>query len=905
LNAFELLLLLQLLSFMNGYYRTEPRRRFPSQNRHPIDVFSGYDDTEFHQPSHQQPNPQQNTFAPIREQQPSTQGSGQGQINGGGFYSEYRSGRSSVPAHLLNSSQNHQSEPIFNRSFPTSTTQQSKIPFIDTASDFEYPLTPKQILDTFQRQTDAYFGTSSKPTNNNNIPWTAQKVVATDRRQTSSPLFDNNWSKPQQQDISSFQTSIATKVPWRQQQQNNFQSISSDNNANSTSTNRLIDDLLAPYSLETSSLSSPQAQQHQQQRPNNNPNNSVNFRNPQPYYPYRRPSSALADPFVHTNSNSVPSNNYYQNGTNTIGSGQKISIAIDPLRQQNRERIQPLNIRNPFAGSSNNNGNDFADPRPTHRTFSEPNSQPPHTLDILSTSLYDPSSPYYSSSARQPQPQQQVHQEPQQREYNNNNNFQKSHFSDSDDIYFDDDGDMSKTTANWKNSFAAMRDRFGSKEKTPDESNDHLPFGYDHSFASNGSLTMPRSRGLLKSASQSSAVGKVEPSRSSSLLREAVVNRRASEAPDFLQQNGNSSSTTFYGRQSETPEPTAKRPLGNFWIETVKNRPTSPSIPRLPFKMTTAAERLEQLHEPIDSNGGMEHQRNQDFYGGQKQSNGGYGGGNSIFRKAAPESVIQRRNQFVENYSSSPKNSNGFHDNSAPFPSERYVSERKLNGHPNFSSLDNAVADLKQNAEKLFNDSRGCARFPIGEFNPPQSATKRLGIFTGTRISPPRYIPTQQHSPSPDSLSGESNTSIAQLPHPRPKHNIREQLMNAGANTHFGPYIGRRSVTPNFPAPNSGSVASRISVFEKRPGTPTLLQLASASTSSMPDTPEPPRSPLSPRTTVYRTKPVIHMEMNENNGSTRGGAISPEYDNKHIATVSTSAAFHFPHKAQIVLLMIC
>ena len=210
------------------------------------------------------------------------------------------------------------------------------------------------------------------------------------------------------------------------------------------------------------------------------------------------------------------------------------------------------------------------------------------------------------------------------------------------------------------------------------------------------------------------------------------------------------------------------------------------------------------------------------------------------------------------------------------------------------------MADLKQNAEKLFNDSRGCARFPIGEFNTPQPSTKRLGIFTGTRISPPRYISNhhQQHSPSPDSLSGESNTSLANLPHPRPKHNIREQLANAGVtNTHIGPYLGRRSVTPNFPTPTSGSVASRISVFEKRPGTPTLLQLASASTSG--DTAEPPRSPLSPRTTVFRTKPVIHMEMYD--GTThRGGAISPEYDNKHISTVSTSAAFHFPQKVCII-----
>ena len=154
----------------------------------------------------------------------------------------------------------------------------------------------------------------------------------------------------------------------------------------------------------------------------------------------------------------------------------------------------------------------------------------------------------------------------------------------------------------------------------------------------------------------------------------------------------------------------------------------------------------------------------------------------------------------------------------------------------------------------------------------------------------------QQHSPSPDSLSGESNASLANLPHPRPKHNIREQLINAGiGNTYLGPYMGRKSGTPNFPAPSSGSVASRISVFEKRPGTPTL-QLAVGTFNNIP---EAPRSPLSPRTTVFRTKPIIHVDMGNNEREQRPGAVSPEYDNKRIATVSTSAAFHFSNKVDL------
>lgn len=45
-------------------------------------------------------------------------------------------------------------------------------------------------------------------------------------------------------------------------------------------------------------------------------------------------------------------------------------------------------------------------------------------------------------------------------------------------------------------------------------------------------------------------------------------------------------------------------------------------------------------------------------------------------------------------------------------------------------------------------------------------------------------------------------------------------------------YVNRGGVrfgsAPNFPVPSNGSVASRISEFEKRPGTPNLLQLACA-----------------------------------------------------------------------------
>ncbi|KAE9550734.1 hypothetical protein FO519_006056 [Halicephalobus sp. NKZ332] len=511
-------------------------------------------------------------------------------------------------------------------------------------------------------------------------------------------------------------------------------------------------------------------------------------RNPQPYYPYRRPNSALADPF-----------SYSSQGLN--------SHRINPLRQHNKEQIPAISVhlRNPFVAPPEQDN-----VRPTHRTFSEPNGhQGPHTLDILSTSLYDPNSPYYSN-----------------RDIGFNNNSiekNKPYFSDTDEF---EEEDMSKTTPNWRNNFAQVRERFGAKERTP-VPEDALPYAHDFSFASDGSLTMPR---------------------------------------------------------------------GNFWLETVKNRASSPSPQRVPYKMT-AAERLEQLHEPVDGQKNGDQLNINLYNNGVQQSLNQSQGANVTFRRVGADSVAQRKMHFAQEERS---NNNGTPSGSKPFPSERFISERKsANGNGNsmdsntFISLDHAVADLRQNTEKLI-DSRGCAKFPTDEFTTSQPI-KRLSIFTGMRISPPRNVNLNsfnQHSPSPDSLSGESNASLANLPHPRPKHNIREQLINAGVgNTYLGPYMGRRSVTPNFPAPSSGSVASRISAFEKRPGTPTL-QLAVGNFNNVP---EPPRSPLSPRTTVFRTKPIIHVDMG-NDGEERPGAVSPEYDNKRMATVSTSAAFHFSNK---------
>jgi hypothetical protein len=145
---------------------------------------------------------------------------------------------------------------------------------------------------------------------------------------------------------------------------------------------------------------------------------------------------------------------------------------------------------------------------------------------------------------------------------------------------------------------------------------------------------------------------------------------------------------------------------------------------------------------------------------------------------------------------------------------------------PNFSSLDNAVSELNSNGA----DSRsGCGRFPTTNevkystttSNPDGSTTRsyfgqssyNTGVGGNTVVTMSRT--TTQHSPSPDTLSDTSQQSLIFLPHPKPKHNLRDQLMNAGiGSTFFGAYPGRRLLTngpfstslsssssPNFPAP--------------------------------------------------------------------------------------------------------
>lgn len=126
----------------------------------------------------------------------------------------------------------------------------------------------------------------------------------------------------------------------------------------------------------------------------------------------------------------------------------------------------------------------------------------------------------------------------------------------------------------------------------------------------------------------------------------------------------------------------------------------------------------------------------------------------------------------------------------------------------------------------------GCARFPIG--NMQNRNTK--------------------NNPSPDRLSNESQylQSLSLLPHPRPKHNLREQLL---WSTTSSPINYSRPLT-NFPQPTSNSVAMRISALEK--STPLHINATQSPTTAK--FPQQQTAPMSPRSTVFRTKPVLHME---------------------------------------------
>lgn len=191
----------------------------------------------------------------------------------------------------------------------------------------------------------------------------------------------------------------------------------------------------------------------------------------------------------------------------------------------------------------------------------------------------------------------------------------------------------------------------------------------------------------------------------------------------------------------------------------------------------------------------------------------------------------------------------------------------------NYSLLNSAVAKLNSSINgNNINNNNGCGRFPTGDSTMSKisyndNALKYNQFGNGQQFLHIPITQSKQHSPSPDTLSDISQHSVSFLPHPRPKHNIREQLLNAGISKPNGFLVSSKqphlsfgsNYGPNFPSPTSNSVAMRILALEKKPGTPNFLNLAGTLNGSQQK--QSTTAPMSPRSTVFRTKPIIHVNM--------------------------------------------
>uniref|UniRef100_A0A915DZ31 Uncharacterized protein n=1 Tax=Ditylenchus dipsaci TaxID=166011 RepID=A0A915DZ31_9BILA len=554
----------------------------------------------------------------------------------------------------------------------------------------------------------------------------------------------------------------------------------------------------------------------------------VNVKQPPPAYSQqpRRPNTVLGEPSF-GDSSQQSSNN--QN------------------RRESRRQVVPLHIKNPFLYPEEEPTASTA-PRVYHRTLSLPIHQP-DTAKRSNTLPHD--------------------------------NFLL-------DLLEDEFDKMSKTTPNWKNSFSAMRDRFGQQ---PSGIQDALieDFG-------NGAKKMPfggiNGRQTPKT-----------PAATNSLLKSAINNASIVSSP--------------------------KKELGNFWMETVR------TAERLEQLQEAVEQAEEQLQRPPTSSGNSLSQTSRLNKGdGMMASNGS---ATYPYRRSGVESVAARRNNYLRetfrsqspvsvtangsNYSgrSTPTFSTNPRALSVDYSASSLLNNLLSNGSehgspaPNFSLLDNAVAEISNGRRSPMNNGNrnGCGRFPTA-FPLAEDSHKSSSKTRSNQQYEPTYSPRpansflhpnqsykQAHSPSPDNLSETSQNSLSLLPHPRPKHNITQQLINAGIASNFqynntgtssstSHTLGRQS--PNFPSPNKKhSVAMRISALEKsRPSTATtsnnnsnLLQFSLAFNSQQSKDSQSSSAPMSPKSTVYRTKPVIHFDMESSSSSNRFKFPSPAHINNN------------------------
>ncbi|VDM93370.1 unnamed protein product, partial [Litomosoides sigmodontis] len=231
---------------------------------------------------------------------------------------------------------------------------------------------------------------------------------------------------------------------------------------------------------------------------------------------------------------------------------------------------------------------------------------------------------------------------------------------------------MSKSTKEWRTSFSTMRDRFGSAGQQ--SSSETVPNGCN--FTTNGSS--PKAT-LAKSASQSNLTTNEhfdsnERRQRQSLLATAVQRRCIVEVTE---------------QQRPT---TARRELGDFWTETIKNRSIAPRT----SSPLTAAQRMELLNESISESGKCQ--------SGRRFSCDNLAKRKATFLEAAKSSssltdrIITRRSSVIPAVNIEDKGSG--------------INEGVV--EPNFASLDSAVAELN-NSNYALNLNGGCAKFPLDD----------------------------------------------------------------------------------------------------------------------------------------------------------------------------------------------
>lgn len=224
--------------------------------------------------------------------------------------------------------------------------------------------------------------------------------------------------------------------------------------------------------------------------------------------------------------------------------------------------------------------------------------------------------------------------------------------------------------------------------------------------------------------------------------------------------------------------------MGDFWLETVRNRlDAAPNFQRAFSPRLTAAERLEQLHEPIEGDGSISNRETPIRE-------------HLVYRRPdAADNVASRRAQYLKemfrSQSPSVTNARVGQDRSGSVPADSNANYSSTNTStttnarmgPNFAPIDNALADMNRS---------GCGRFPTTNElkystttnNPDGSKTRSYfgqasyNTGDGSNMVVTTTRSTTQHSPSPDTLSDTSQQSLIFLPHPKPKHNLRDQLVS-------------------------------------------------------------------------------------------------------------------------------